>query len=136
MTPSPTPARFASIRVGMAAAMTLLILVMATLAGRHLTLGEQVIELHGYIGNAVFVLALANAALVVAAGLPGRDFALAVGLVLLMFAQIGLGYVGRDTAEAAAWHIPNGVLLVALSAYQLSEARRSTPVRPAPTPKP
>lgn len=123
MTDSPT--RFAGIRVGLAAAITVLILIMAVLAGRHLTLGEQVIELHGWIGNGVFVLALAYAALVVAARLPGRDFALAVALVVLMFAQIGLGYVGRDTAEAAAWHIPNGVLLVALSAYQLGQARRS-----------
>lgn len=122
---STTPQRFGTTRVILAGVITVAILVMAALAGRHLTLGDQIIEVHGYIGNAVFVLALVNAALVVAAGLPGRDFALAVAIVLLMFAQIGLGYVGRDTAEAAAWHIPNGVLLVALSAYQFAEARRT-----------
>lgn len=36
----------------------------------------------------------------------------------LAFAQVGLGYVGRELLNAAAWHIPNGVLLMALSTYQ------------------
>ena len=39
---------------------------------------------------------------------------------MLTFAQVGLGYVGREQLEAAAWHIPNGVLLMALSTYQFA----------------
>lgn len=123
--PTPPADRYASARFFLAGAMAVLILVMAALAGRHLTLGEQVIELHGYIGNAVFVFTIVNVVLVVAGDRPGRDFALAVALAVLTFAQVGLGYVGRETAEAAAWHIPNGVLLMALSGYQLSETRRT-----------
>jgi hypothetical protein len=43
-----------------------------------------------------------------------------VALLALTFAQVGLGYVGRETAAAAAWHIPNGVAIVALASYQLA----------------
>jgi hypothetical protein len=43
-----------------------------------------------------------------------------MAFLLLSFAQIGLGYIGRDTAEAAAWHIPNGVLLMAIVTFQLA----------------
>lgn len=118
-----TPGRLATPRLVVSGLMAALILVLAALAGRHLTLGEQVIELHGYIGNGVFVLAIVNVVLVVAGNRPGREFGLAVALAALTFAQVGLGYVGRETAEAAAWHIPNGVLLMALSAYQLAEIR-------------
>ena len=44
----------------------------------------------------------------------------AVAFAALCFAQIGLGYVGRETAEAAAWHIPNGVLLMGLAVAHLT----------------
>ena len=101
-----------------------LVLVLAVLAGRYLSLGDQIIEIHGYLGNAVFLLALANLGLAVVLR-PDDGPALAVaGLIaLLTFAQVGLGYVGRDTADAAALHIPNGVLLMGLSAYQFADLR-------------
>ena len=47
----------------------------------------------------------------------------AAALVLLMTAQIGLGYTGRDGGEPAAWHVPNGVAIFGLAVYQLSQAR-------------
>lgn len=101
-----------------------LILVLALLAGRHLFLGESVIEIHGWIGNGVFALTLVNIGLVVAnKASTGLDFGLAVAIAALVFAQVGLGYVGRETLEAAAWHIPNGVLLMALSSFQYASVR-------------
>ena len=50
---------------------------------------------------------------------------MAVALVALAFAQIGLGYVGRETTAAAAWHIPMGVTIFGLACYQLAGLRRS-----------
>lgn len=126
MESSPTLAR---VRRAIAAVIAGLVLVLALLAGRHLFLGESVIEIHGYIGNFVFVLAVANIGLVVANRTStGLDFGLAVAIGSLVFAQIGLGYVGRETLGAAAWHVPNGVLLMSLSTFQYAALRfRETP---------
>lgn len=99
------------------------VVVLAFLAGRFLFLGDLVIEVHGYIGNTIFVLALVNLAVVLALRTDGVTAAVALGVVLLTFAQIGLGYVGRDTPDAAALHVPNGVLLMGLSAFQFATAR-------------
>jgi hypothetical protein len=35
--------------------------------------------------------------------------------VLLVVAQLGLGYSGRESATAMSFHIPNGVLIFGLS---------------------
>lgn len=99
------------------------VLVLALLAGRFLFLGDTVIELHGYLGSGLFVIAIATVALTLAARLDGLSFGLAVAILALTFAQIGLGYVGRETPDAAAWHIPNGVLLMMLSTYQYANIR-------------
>jgi hypothetical protein len=95
------------------------VLVQAALAGRFLFEGGDIV-LHGILGNITFALTVVGVVLVVARGLPGRYFAVAVALLALTFAQVGLGYVGRETAAAAAWHIPNGVAIVALASYQLA----------------
>ena len=104
--------------------MAALVLLLAVLAGRYVALGDQVIEIHGWIGNGVFVLAMANLALALATR-PGDGPALALAgiIALLTFSQVGLGYVGRETADAAALHVPNGVLLMGLSAYQFAALR-------------
>lgn len=113
-------------RRGTAAVLTGLIVVLAVLAGRYLGVGSDVIELHGYLGSAVFVLAIVHLGLVLASRPSGLEFGLAVALVVGVFAQIGLGYVGRESVEATAWHIPNGVLLMGLAGYQLSARPRTT----------
>jgi hypothetical protein len=106
--------------------LALLVLVMAAMAGRSL-FGSWDIVVHGGVGNAVFVLAIAAGVLSFATEAPGRIVIGAMAFLLLSFAQIGLGYIGRDTAEAAAWHIPNGVLLMGIATFQfatlLSERR-------------
>ena len=121
MRSSPTLRRAHRIVAG---SLAVLVLLLAVLAGRYLSLGDQIIVLHGYIGNGVFVLALANLGLAVALHPDDGPVLAVAGLVaLLTFAQVGLGYVGRDTADAAALHIPNGVLLMGLSAYQFADLR-------------
>ncbi len=46
-------------------------------------------------------------------------------LVLLLFAQVGLSYLGRSSTEAAAWHIPNGVLAFGVATYLASRPHRT-----------
>jgi uncharacterized protein involved in response to NO len=98
-----------------------LLLVQAVLAGRSEVLfGSWSIEVHGIVGNTLFVLVVANLALTIARRASTTELTVAAALGLLTFAQVGLGYVGRDELEAAAWHVPNGVLLMGLSGYQLA----------------
>lgn len=100
---------------------TVLVLTQAMLIGQNLLFGDPDKQvLHGWIGNVAFLVAIS---LAVAAGLGARRGeapAVAAGLgvlaVLLMVAQLGLGYVGRRGGWPAALHIPNGVLIVAVLA--------------------
>lgn len=103
----------------LAAVIAALILVMAAIAGRSL-FGTWDIEVHGWIGNGVFVLAVANLALAIWRRPGNAELTVAAAIAMLTFGQVGLGYVGREELEAAAWHVPNGVLLMALSTYQLA----------------
>lgn len=107
-----------------AAAMAVLVLVLAVIAGRSSRLfGTWDIEVHGWIGNAVFVLALANVGLALASRTSRSAIGVAGAIAILTFAQVGLGYVGREQLDAAAWHVPNGVLLMALATYQYAGLR-------------
>src|SRR5215218_1167061 len=66
----------------------LVILVQAFFAGRGLFLDNDLIDVHGGLGNLT---------------------------LLLVIVQLALGYSGRDGGQAAAWHVPNGVLVFGLS---------------------
>lgn len=101
----------------LAAVIAALILVMAVIAGRAL-FGPWDILVHGYVGNGVFVLAVLNLALAIYRRPGNAQLTVAALIGMLTFGQVGLGYVGREELEAAAWHVPNGVLLMALSTYQ------------------
>ncbi len=103
--------------------IAVIVVLLAFLAGRFLFLGDLVIEAHGYIGNTVFLLALVNLGMALADEGDGPELAVAGLIALLTFSQIGLGYVGRETADAAALHVPNGVLLMGLSGYHFADLR-------------
>ena len=109
--------------------MALLILLQAVLAGRRWA-GDDTTTVHGMVGNVVFLLALANVALVFVAGLTGRARSVLTGiavlLVILLTAQIGLGYAGDGQSEAIAWHIPNGVLIFGLAVANTFLVERMT----------
>lgn len=94
--------------------VVVLVLVQAAIAGQFL-FGDGDIKVHGYIGNASFVFGLIAAGLSVAARMRGWVFALDVALVAALFLQTGLGYVGRESTEAASWHIPLGVTTFGLA---------------------
>ena len=92
-----------------------LVLIQAILAGRGWYIDFDLIRVHGYVGNAVFVLAFIHVALVYAAGLRPSTLLLSAFTFLLLFAQVGLGYAGRESAVSASLHVPNGVLLFGLT---------------------
>jgi hypothetical protein len=103
-----------------------LVLVQAVLAGRGWFVDLALIEIHGWVGNATFLTAIGQAALAFAGwrrGTLGRAEVVLGGLlVALVVAQIGLGYSGRESAGAASWHVPNGVLIFGVSAASLALA--------------
>jgi len=103
--------------------LPLLVLVQATLAGQHLFEGTAIL-VHGILGNVTFAVTALSLALSVVRRSHGVAFAIAVALMALTFAQVGLGYVGREAATAAAWHVPLGVTIFGLACYQLSALRR------------
>ena len=103
----------------LSAITALLVLLQAALIGQALYLGEMsLLALHGWLGSGSFLLALllVGAALLgVRSGeLPRSVMIHGAIVVLLMVAQLGLGYVGRRGGMPAAIHIPNGVLIATL----------------------
>jgi hypothetical protein len=103
------------------AVVVVLVLVQAVIAGQFLFDGAD-IKVHGYIGNASFVFGLAAAALAVLSRLQRWLIALNVLLVVALFSQTGLGYVGRESSTAASWHVPLGVTTFGLAVAALTGA--------------
>ncbi|MGH8993242.1 MAG: hypothetical protein ACRDZ7_17175 [Acidimicrobiia bacterium] len=102
----------------MAHVLPVLILVQAFIAGRAL-FGGWSITVHGVVGNVTFLFALVTLVLAWRSGQRPATVVAAV-LVALITAQIGLGYSGRESLEAAAWHVPLGVTIFGLAVYQLT----------------
>jgi hypothetical protein len=101
------------------------VLVNAFIAGRSL-IGDWDILVHGIIGNGVFVFAVLALVLAVVLHAGRTTVAAAALLAVLVFAQVGLGYSGRNSPDAVAWHIPNGVLIFGLAVW--TAARGAAPV--------
>ena len=108
----------------------LLILAQAALAGRFLNVaGDGLKAAHSGIGNVVVLLAIAQVALPFVAGMQGRLKSPLIGMtalfLVLIVAQVGLGYTGRNNVTSASLHIPNGVLLFGLAMSNISMALRA-----------
>jgi hypothetical protein len=130
MTDAPSTSERIALRrahLGVVVLLPLLVLVQATLAGQHLfaqpLLEGSAITVHGILGNVTFTLTVLGVVLTVLRKGDGLEFALAVALLALSFAQVGLGYVGREELAAGAWHIPVGVAIFGLTCYQLALVR-------------
>ena len=99
------------------------VLVQAVMAGRSNRLvGNWDIGVHGTLGNVGFAAAVALLAVVAVRRLGRQSLIAAVALVVVLTAQLGLGYAGRESIDAAAWHIPNGVLAFGLAVWNLTLA--------------
>jgi len=97
--------------------LAVLVLIQAVYAGRY-TAGLGDILTHGHVGNASFVVGLAVALLALVARVVRRQLLLAALVLLMLFTQTGMGYMGRTMPEAAAWHVPLGVMTFALVVLQ------------------
>ena len=107
----------------LAVATAALVFVQAVMAGRAL-FGSWSITAHGVAGNVAFGLALGLVAAAVLGRVGRHAIVVSAILVAVLTTQIGLGYAGRDSIEAAAWHVPNGVLAFGIAIYQLTILRR------------
>jgi hypothetical protein len=110
-------------------ATAVLVLAQAILAGRGWFVDLDLIDVHGLVGNLTFLVAIGLVVLAYLAwsrGTLGRlELGLSALLVLLVAAQLGLGYSGRDSAGAAALHVPNGVLIFGISTALVALSARS-----------
>ena len=117
--PLARPSLLTPLRV-VAALVGLSVFVQAIFAGQGLFIDTDNLDIHGMLGNLTLLLVLAQAGLVFFAGFRGRDRASflirSLALLILVVAQLGLGYSGRDGGNAAALHIPNGVAIMGLAA--------------------
>jgi hypothetical protein len=105
------------------------VFVLAVMAGQSATLfGTWDIEVHGFVGELLFAVAVVMAVLSFLTQTRGVVVGHAVAFAALCFVQVGLGFLGRETREAAAWHIPVGVLLMGLAVahFTLLRPERST----------
>lgn len=109
-----------------------LVLAQAVVAGQAL-FGDWSIRVHGFMGNASFVLGLVLLGVAVVGRADRARLLLSAALVAALFAQTGLGYVGQETAEAAAWHVPLGVTIFGFAVYLGTRVSSSTQTAPPPT---
>jgi hypothetical protein len=95
-----------------------LIVAQAAMVGQTLYGSSSLIALHGSTGNLTFLLATVTLALAWIARRSGTALLLTFTTVLLLFVQIGSGYLGHRTgiALASSTHVTLGVLVTAISA--------------------
>lgn len=105
--------------------MGALVLVQAVLAGHSTRLfGSVDIVTHGVVGNVTFTVALAAFVLALVGRVPRLRLILAAVLLGLVTIQVGLGYTGRSSRSAAAWHVPLGVVIFGATVYAISASSR------------
>jgi hypothetical protein len=95
-----------------------LVVAQAAMIGQTFYGTGSLIALHGSTGNLTFLLATVTLALAWIARSSGTTLLLTFLTVLLLFAQIGSGYLGHRAgiALASSTHITLGVLVTAVSA--------------------
>lgn len=111
----------------LAGVVAALVLLQAVLAGQSNRLfGTIGIGIHGTVANIIFALALANLALGWRARVSRTQLVVLAALFAVILAQTGLGYAGRTSLDAAAWHIPTGVAIfgLAVTSFTMSLANR------------
>lgn len=108
----------ARLLVPVAWTVPVLIVAQAAMIGRTFYGSGSLIALHGSTGNLTFLLAAAALGLALLARRSGLALLLTFTTVLLLFAQIGSGYLGHryGMAIASSTHITLGVVVTAVSA--------------------
>jgi len=95
-----------------------LIIAQAAMIGQTLYGSGSLIALHGSTGNLTFILAALALGLALLARRSGVVLLLTFATVLLLFAQIGSGYLGHryGLTLASSAHVTLGVVVTAVSA--------------------
>ena len=100
-----------------------LVVIQAALAGRGFFIDYDLIKIHGDVGSVTFLACVVLVFIAVrgyrTGALDRYDLIISGLLLILIAAQLGLGYGGRDSKVAASLHWPNGVLITALTAVLL-----------------
>ena len=108
--------------------LVLLALNQAFLAGRGQFVNRDFLAVHGVLGELIFLMVVVHLVLVLTAGVHGALHRSLLGINLLLLVlvplQLGLGYAGTTSGEAAAWHLPNGVLIFGLMVTNLWMVRQ------------
>ena len=95
------------------------VLIQAFLGGRGFFLDRDILTVHGRIGDLLLLVSIAHLVVGVIAYRKRQLWVAPLGvsvlLVVLVFVQLSLGYGGEESATAAAWHLPNGVLIFGLT---------------------
>lgn len=116
---------------GVARVLALLVLVKAAMAGNSKRLfGRLSIVAHGAAGQTSFGLAVVGLVITIVGRFGRSAIAVSATLVALMMVQISLGYSGRTSLDAAAWHIPNGVAIFGVAVYNITLYQRRGPPKP------
>jgi hypothetical protein len=93
----------------------LLVLVQAILAGQWIGGDLSIIVTHGWLGSGTLLLVgllFIMSFLGMRQGLfDAKPLTISLILGVLVVAQLGLGYAGRNSAVAASMHVPLGVLI-------------------------
>lgn len=122
MSSAPVPTTLHAGLRWLSVAVAIGVFLMALLIGQGVWGGERgLVTGHGHLGNALFVLAIAQFAVAVVLyqrkALAALPMVLAFTVLVLLFAQAGLGYSGRADASLISWHVPLGVLIMGLSSF-------------------
>ena len=114
-----------------AAVLVALVAAQAVIAGQHL-FGDSGIGAHAALGNAAFAIAALTAAVAIFKLNSPALRVVGVLVVVLLSAQIGLGYSARDSENAAALHIPLGLAAFGALTYQLLAAWPNLMIKTGP----
>lgn len=104
--------------------LTMGVLLQAYLAAtsERIGYGDMSITVHGMVANVVYLVAVGMLVVTIVARAPRGALIGAIAAVVLLTAQIGMGYVAESNATVGAIHIVNGVLLFGLAGHQIGQA--------------
>ena len=102
------------------------VLAQSVLAGLLLFVDPAAIRVHNVVGTALIPIALVVVLLVLAAGFQRRGALTALAWLQfgLLAVQHTLGLLGRESAVAAALHLPNAFVVFTVAMLWLVRARR------------
>jgi hypothetical protein len=90
----------------------------------------DLVTVHEMVGNLAFLIAVAQVVIAFVGmqkGTLSRNIVMSSALVvILVVAQLGLGYSGRESLDARVWHIANGVLLMGACTWTAALAFTAT----------